>query len=135
VSLVAFLPSYTANRYDVCCGGAGADRLLSREINSAKNMEFRTNILLANTIWPKLSRTQMGITMVDYLSKYTPGELIALVSVVGGLICGIVTIIAIYWYSCHKVDVDAKLKADMLDRGMSADDIKTVFEAGSTTTP
>ena len=71
--------------------------------------------------------------MVDYLSKYSPGELIALVSVVGGLICGTVTILAIYWYSCHKVDVDARLKADMLDRGMSAEEIKTVLEAGSTT--
>lgn len=73
------------------------------------------------------------MAMVDYLSKYTPGELIALVSVVGGLICGTVTILAIYWYSCHKVDVDARLKADMLDRGMSAEEIKAVLEAGSTT--
>ena len=75
------------------------------------------------------------MAMVDYLTTYSPGELIALVSVVGGLICGTVTIIAIYWYSCHKVDVEAKLKADMLDRGMSADEIKTVLEAGSTCHP
>ena len=73
--------------------------------------------------------------MFDYLSKYTPGELMGLVSIVGGLICGTVTVLAIYWYSCHKVDVDARLKSDMLDRGMSAEEIKTVLEAGSTTTP
>ena len=54
-----------------------------------------------------------------------------LVSIVGGLICGTVTIIAIYLYSCHKVNIEAKLKTDMLDRGMSADEIKTVLEAGS----
>jgi len=70
--------------------------------------------------------------MVDYLSKSTPGELMGLVSIVGGLICGIVTIIATYWYSSHKVDIAAKLKTDMLDRGMSAEEIKTVLEAGST---
>jgi hypothetical protein len=73
------------------------------------------------------------MAMVDYLTKYTPGELMGLVSIVGGLICGTVTILAIYWYSCHKVDVDARLKADMLDRGLSAEEIKTVLEAGSTT--
>ncbi len=70
--------------------------------------------------------------MVQYLTTYSPDELIALVSVVGGLMCGIVTIVAIYWYSRHKVDIEAKLKTDMLDRGMSADEIKTVLEAGST---
>jgi hypothetical protein len=71
--------------------------------------------------------------MVEYLVTYTPGELMGLVSIVGGLICGIVTIAAFYWYSRHKVDVDARLKADMLDRGMSAEEIKMVLEAGSTT--
>ena len=69
--------------------------------------------------------------MADYLSKFTPGELIALVSIVGGLICGIVTIVAVYWYSSHKVDIEAKLKADMLDRGMSADEIRIVLVARS----
>ena len=68
--------------------------------------------------------------MVEYLSKYTPGELIALVSVAGGLICGTVTIVAVYWHSGRKAEIEAKLKADMLERGMSADEIRIVLEAG-----
>jgi hypothetical protein len=73
--------------------------------------------------------------MVEYLSAYNPGELIALVSIVGGLICGTVTIVAVYWHSSHKSDIVAKLKAAMLDRGMSADEIRIVLEAGSKAHP
>ena len=73
--------------------------------------------------------------MVDYLSQYSPGELIALVSIVGGLVCGTVTIVAVYWSSSHKANMEAKLKADMLDRGMSAAEIADVLQAGSATHP
>jgi hypothetical protein len=73
--------------------------------------------------------------MVEYLYKFSPGELIALVAVAGGLVCACVTIIAIYLHSSHKAQIAAKLKADMLDRGMSADEIRTVLEAGSEIAP
>jgi hypothetical protein len=73
--------------------------------------------------------------MVDYLSKFSPGELIALVAVAGGLICAVVTIITIYLHSSHKAEIAARLKADMLDRGMSAEEIRAVLEAGSGSDP
>jgi hypothetical protein len=69
--------------------------------------------------------------MVEYLHRFSPGELIALVAVAGGLMCGIVTIIAIYLHSSHTAEIAARLKTDMLDRGMSADEIRAVLDAGS----
>lgn len=73
--------------------------------------------------------------MINYLSQYSPGELIALVSIVGGLVCGTVTIVAVYWSGSHKADIEAKLKADMLDRGMSAGEIEDVLATGSAAHP
>lgn len=75
------------------------------------------------------------MTMVELLSKFTPGELIALVAIVGGLICGTVTIVAIYWYSIRKSETEAKLKTEMLDRGMSAEEIQIVLGTGSKCDP
>jgi hypothetical protein len=69
--------------------------------------------------------------MGDLLSKFTSGELIGLVAVVGGLICGTVWVIAYYWYEMRRTETDAALKQEMLGRGMSAEDIQTVLEAGS----
>jgi len=71
--------------------------------------------------------------MIEYITTFQPGELIGLTAVVGGLICGTFTIVAVYWYAIHKVNIMAKLKADMLDRGMSAEEIRIVLEAGSNT--
>ncbi len=69
--------------------------------------------------------------MEPLLSKFDGGELIAIVSVVGGLLCGITAIIAGTWAKVRRTEIAASLKQDMLNRGMSADDIRTVLEAGS----
>lgn len=69
--------------------------------------------------------------MGDYLSKFDGGELIAITAIVGGLICGAIVMIGEFWRRIRKAEIDAKLKTDMLDRGMSAEEIKTVLEAGS----
>jgi hypothetical protein len=70
--------------------------------------------------------------MIDLLSKMNPGEFIPLVAVVGGLLCGIIGIIAGTWQKVRREEIAAALKHDMLNRGMSADDIRTVLEASST---
>jgi hypothetical protein len=69
--------------------------------------------------------------MGEYLSKLDGGELIAVIAIVGGLICGVIVMIGEFWRRIRKAEIDAKLKTDMLDRGMSAEEIKTVLEAGS----
>jgi hypothetical protein len=65
--------------------------------------------------------------MPEYLSRLNGGELIALVAVVGGLLCGIVCIIGSHWERVRQLE----LKQDMLNRGMSAEEIKTVLDASS----
>jgi hypothetical protein len=69
--------------------------------------------------------------MGELLSKFGPGEFIGLVAVGGGLlipiICGATSIITGYFYKVRQLD----LKQDMLNRGMSADDIRVVLDAGS----
>ncbi len=69
--------------------------------------------------------------MTDLLSKFNAGEMIGLVAVAGGLLVGMVAIIADYWHKIRRAEMEGALKQDMLNRGMSADEIRTVLEAGS----
>jgi hypothetical protein len=69
--------------------------------------------------------------MDDYLSKFSGGELIAVIAIVGGLVCGVIVMIGEGWRRIRKAEIEAKLKTDMLDRGMSAEEIKIVLEAGA----
>src|SRR5271166_5663669 len=69
--------------------------------------------------------------MYELLSKMEPGQLIGLVSVVGGLVCGIVAIVMGVGLETRRVELAAALKRDMLERGMSAEEIRIVMEAGS----
>ena len=48
-----------------------------------------------------------------------------------GVLCGVPAIIMSCWAELRKVEAMAALKQDMLNRGMSADEIRTVVEAGS----
>jgi hypothetical protein len=73
--------------------------------------------------------------MTELLSKFSAGELIAIVSIVGGLICGVLVMAGEYWHRIRKAEIAAKLKHDMLDRGMSPDEIRIVLEAGSNKRP
>jgi len=68
--------------------------------------------------------------MSDFLSRFNGGELIGLVAVAGGLLCAIVGILSGSWQKVRKAEIAAALKQDMLNRGMSAEDIRTVMEAG-----
>jgi hypothetical protein len=73
--------------------------------------------------------------MHEFLSKFDGGELIGLVAVVGGLLCGVLcgvpAIVLGIWADVRKTEAVAALKQDMLNRGMSADEIRMVIEAGS----
>jgi hypothetical protein len=69
--------------------------------------------------------------MYELLSKMEPAHLIGLVSVVGGLACGIVAIVMGVGLEIRRVELAAALKRDMLERGMTAEEIRTVMEAGS----
>jgi hypothetical protein len=68
--------------------------------------------------------------MIELLSRFEPGEMIGLVAVSGGLLCGLVAIIMGIWHEHRKTEINAALKQDMLNRGMTADDIRVVLDAG-----
>jgi hypothetical protein len=68
--------------------------------------------------------------MSEVLSRLNGGEIIGLFAVVGGLLCAIVGILSGNWQKVRRAEIHAALKQDMLNRGMSADDIRAVMEAG-----
>jgi hypothetical protein len=69
--------------------------------------------------------------MNELFSRFEPGELIGLVAVVGGLLCGIVAIVTRFLHENRKAEINAALKQDMLNRGMTADDIRLVLDTGT----
>jgi hypothetical protein len=69
--------------------------------------------------------------MHELLSRFQPGELIGLTAVVGGLLSGIVAIVMGVGLAQRKAELAAGLKRAMLERGMSASEIRMVMEAGS----
>jgi hypothetical protein len=69
--------------------------------------------------------------MTEFLSKFNSGEMLGFVSIVGGLLFTLLMSAGHYWHKIRLAEIDAKMKQDMLDRGMSADEIKTVLEAAS----
>jgi hypothetical protein len=69
-----------------------------------------------------------------FLSRFNNGELIGLVSVAGGLVVAIIAIIGHYWHDNRRNEIAGALKQDMLNRGMTAEQIRLVLEAGEKTT-
>jgi hypothetical protein len=69
--------------------------------------------------------------MSELLSKFDGGELIGLVAVGGSMLCGMVAIVMGIWHANRKSEIAAALKTDMLNRGMSAEEIRTVLDAGT----
>jgi hypothetical protein len=65
--------------------------------------------------------------MYELLSKFDPGGFVGLVSVVGAFACAIVAIVMGIRLEYRRVE----LKKDMLERGMTAEEIRIVMEAGS----
>lgn len=69
--------------------------------------------------------------MMDLLSRLDGGELLGGVAVIGGLLVAIIGILAGSWVKVRRAEIAAGLKQDMLNRGLSAEDIRAVLEAGS----
>ena len=67
--------------------------------------------------------------MGDFITQIGFGPFIALVSVVGGLLIPLVAIIGGLTYKHRKFQVEAALKQQMIERGMSAEEIKEVIGA------
>ena len=70
--------------------------------------------------------------MNEIFSKLDHGELIGFTAVAGSMLCGIIAIIGGYVMEMRKSSLNANLKQAMLERGMSAEEIKLVMDSGAT---
>jgi hypothetical protein len=75
--------------------------------------------------------------MHQILDKLSSDEILGLVAIVGAFSCGLIigplAIILGFVHQAHltrRIEVQAALKQDMLNRGMAADEIQAVLEAG-----
>ena len=68
--------------------------------------------------------------MNEFFSKLTADDLSGLLMVVAALVFGLFAIGIGAWLKMRKTEIAANLKHDMLARGMSADDIAKVLNAG-----
>jgi hypothetical protein len=71
-----------------------------------------------------------GPVMSDYFSKIDPGELVPLLFLVSMFLWLMVHSVSKVWLKYRKAELTANLKHEMLARGMSAQEIKTVLDAG-----
>jgi hypothetical protein len=69
--------------------------------------------------------------MTEFFDKFSGGQMLGLVAIVGGLLVGATAIVAGAWQKARRAEVAAALKHDMLNRGMSAEEIRTVLDAGT----
>jgi hypothetical protein len=75
--------------------------------------------------------------MLDWLAQQSTGHVIALLAVGGGLLIPLTALIAGCWARirvaearARQAEAEAGLKQDMINRGMSVDEIERVLAAG-----
>jgi hypothetical protein len=112
---------------------ASARSKLRRNIEGrrANNEKGRHSQAAPNVIPAAEQSQRKWCRMFELLSKFEPGQLIGLTAVVGGLSCGALAIVMGIWLAMRKTELEAGLKRSMLERGMSAAEIRIVMEAGS----
>lgn len=70
-----------------------------------------------------------------WFQGWKPGEFVGLVAVIGGILFVMITVLASHWRGIRQAEIDATLKQQMLDKGMSAADIEQVLRATRPSTP
>ena len=58
-----------------------------------------------------------------------PGLLIPCLAIAGGVVISVVAILSVAWRKHRQTEIESALKQDMLNRGMSADEIARVVRA------
>jgi hypothetical protein len=62
-----------------------------------------------------------------------PGAIIGIVAVSGGLLCALTSIVMCKASEIHRANLNYSLKKDMLERGMTPEEMRLVLEAGAKT--
>jgi hypothetical protein len=77
-------------------------------------------------------RSEGNLAMsIDFASEQQVGLLIGLIAVSGGLLIGLSAVVGGLFVGYRKMHLDAELKMQMVERGMSADEIKEVLAAST----
>jgi hypothetical protein len=69
--------------------------------------------------------------MSEILNKLSGEELIPIVAIIAGIVCAIVAILSRQWRRLRVAEMEAGLKQQMLEKGMSAAEIAQVLRASS----
>ena len=76
--------------------------------------------------------------MLEWLSQQSAGQLVGLTAVLMGPLIAITAVVSAAWArvrrveaQAHIVEMEAALKQQMIERGMSAEEIERVLAAGS----
>jgi hypothetical protein len=64
------------------------------------------------------------------LARFNYWELMGFLALGGALFIPVIAIVGALWADIRKAELAAALKHDMLDRGLSADEIQAVLNAG-----
>lgn len=68
---------------------------------------------------------------MEQLLLDNPWLVVIMLGAIVTVACTAIVFVSEYMQKLQKLEIEAALKQDMLNRGMSADDIKTVLEASS----
>jgi Na+-translocating ferredoxin:NAD+ oxidoreductase RnfG subunit len=69
--------------------------------------------------------------MIEFLSRFNGGELIALTSVIMGPVMIAIIVVASQWRKVRVAELEVILKQQMVDKGMSAAEIEQVMKASN----
>jgi hypothetical protein len=67
---------------------------------------------------------------MGYLSRFNYWELMGFLALGGALVIPMIAIVGALWADVRKAELASALKHDMLDRGLSAEEIQAVLNAG-----
>jgi hypothetical protein len=67
--------------------------------------------------------------MNEFLSRFGPGQLEGFVILGACLMTGLIVFLSLQWRLHRRTEIEASLKQDMINRGMSADEIERVLKA------
>jgi hypothetical protein len=73
--------------------------------------------------------------MMDTLALQHPGVLVAIAAVIGATLIVLAAIVTVHLRSVRRTELEAALKQDMLNRGMSVDEIERVIRVSELAAP
>ena len=69
--------------------------------------------------------------MTEFLSKFDSGELIGLFAMAGGFLCALSAIVGGILAKCWRHARELSFKEELLARGLSAEEVRTVIDSGA----